>query len=174
MFFIQICGYAADSMNMSKQSLKLKPIHYGFNRPTARTSKRIIQPNGIFKNKDLTDPQQHNFILNLIDQTITHAKRTYASIHPIHINNKKFYALYLHSTKATQLQNDTRFNFWKNIQNANERISHNKNNHLFEDMLGIYRDVILRKSTYVTNGIHSKTTQLLPMCALLSSLEAKV
>ncbi|WP_208437259.1 DUF4043 family protein [Bartonella taylorii] len=40
------------------------------------------------------------------------------------------------------------------MQNANERISRNQNHPLFENALGIYRNVILRESAYVTNGVH--------------------
>ncbi len=109
MFFIQVCGYTANRIDFIEQSLTLKPIHYGFNKPTTPTSKRIIRPYGVLKDEDLTDPQQHNFNLDLIDQAFQRARGTSLKIHPIHINNREFYVLYLHPTQVTQLQKNTEF-----------------------------------------------------------------
>ncbi|WP_019221302.1 DUF4043 family protein [Bartonella senegalensis] len=155
MFFIQVCGYTADSINSGKQNLTLQPIDYGFNKPTAPSSKRIIRPQGVMKDEDLTDPQHHSFSLDLIDKAVIHAKCAYHKIRPTYINNRKFYVLYLHPTQVTQLRDNTDPDMWKHIQNANEWMCLDENHPLLEESLGIYNDVVLRQSVDVTNGVHS-------------------
>ncbi|WP_273721058.1 MULTISPECIES: DUF4043 family protein [unclassified Bartonella] len=76
-FFIHVCGYTAKDIDVHGRNFTLSPIHYGFNNPTAPTSKRIIHPHGVTKDEDLTDPTQHSLTLDLIDQATVRAKCAY-------------------------------------------------------------------------------------------------
>ncbi|WP_273760422.1 DUF4043 family protein [Bartonella sp. ML70XJBT.G] len=154
-FFIHVCGYTAKNIDVNGLDFTLRPIHYGFNEPTAPTSKRIIRPHGVTKDEDLTDPKQHSLTLDLIDQAVIQAKCADRKIRPISINNREFYVLYLHPTQVTQLRNSAGAEMWRGIQTAKEWMHLDKNQPLFQNSLGIYHDVILRDSTYVTQGIHS-------------------
>ncbi|WP_208441739.1 phage capsid family protein [Bartonella raoultii] len=154
-FFIHVCGYTARDIDVNGHNFTLSPFHYGFNTPTAPTSQRIIRPHDITKDEDLTDPQQHSLTLDLIDQAVIQAKCKYPEIHPISINNREFYVLYLHPTQVSQLRESVEAEKWRDIQTAKEWINLDKNHPLLQDSLGVYRDVILRDSAYITKGIHS-------------------
>ncbi|KEG17444.1 N4-gp56 family major capsid protein [Bartonella bacilliformis] len=150
MFFIQVCGYTAKIINFEGRTLTLKPVHYGFNTPTAPTDKRIVRPNGKTKDEDLKENDV--FDLKLIDKAVERAKLANPKIRPVRIDGENVYVLYLHPTQVTQLRTNTDIGQWLDITKAVYSGTRAKNP-LYSGSLGMYNGVILREAEHVTEGV---------------------
>ncbi|KEG20327.1 N4-gp56 family major capsid protein [Bartonella bacilliformis] len=150
MFFIQVCGYTAKTINFEGRTLTLKPVHYGFNTPTVPTDKRIVRPNGKTKDEDLKE--NDIFDLKLIDKAVERAKLANPKIRPVRIDGENVYVLYLHPTQVTQLRTNTDIGQWLDITKAVYSGTRAKNP-LYSGSLGMYNGVILREAEHVTEGV---------------------
>ncbi|WP_019222658.1 N4-gp56 family major capsid protein [Bartonella rattaustraliani] len=156
MFFIQVCGYTARDLNFEGRSITLKPLHYGFNIPTAPTDKRIVRPNGKTKDEDLK--VNDVFDLKLIDKAVERAKLANPKIRPVRIEGENVYVLYLHPTQVTQLRTNTDAGQWLDITKAIYSGSRIKNP-LYDGSLGMYNGVVLREAEHITEGVSSGETR---------------
>ncbi|ENN90227.1 N4-gp56 family major capsid protein [Bartonella bovis] len=152
MFFIQVCGYSADRINFEGREFKLKPVHYGFNRPTAPTDKRIIRPNEKKQDEDIDENDV--FDLQLIDQAVERAKLAMPKIRPVRVDGESVYVMYLHPTQVRQLRTNTEPGQWLDITKAIYSGSRMKNP-IYNGSLGMYNGVILRESAHVTAGVET-------------------
>lgn len=154
MFFIQVCGYTAKSINFEGRSITLKPVHYGFNAPTAPTNKRVVRPHDKTKDEDLKENDVFN--LKLIDKAVERAKLANPKIRPVRIDGENVYVLYLHPTQVTQLRTNTDAGQWLDITKAIYSGSRIKNP-LYDGSLGMYNGVVLREAEHITEGVESGT-----------------
>ncbi|WP_455479210.1 N4-gp56 family major capsid protein [Bartonella sp. B23] len=155
MFFIQVCGYTAKTINFEGRTITLKPVHYGFNDPTAPTDKRVVRPNGKTKDEDLKENDVFN--LKLIDKAVERAKLANPKIRPVRVDGENVYVLYLHPTQVTQLRTNTDAGQWLDITKAIYSGNRLKNP-LYDGSLGMYNGVVLREAEHVTEGVESGST----------------
>ncbi|EJF77796.1 hypothetical protein MCQ_01486 [Candidatus Bartonella washoeensis Sb944nv] len=156
MFFLQVCGYTANTISVDGRQLYIKPVHYGFNQPTAPSSKRIIRPDAKTSDEDLKEKGKHSFSLKLIDEAVECAKLANPQISPVNIGGDSVYVLYLHPKQVTQLRTNTAAGEWLDIQKSVYATSRAKNP-IFDGSLGMYNGVILREAVHVTHGVNSTT-----------------
>ncbi|MCZ2203719.1 N4-gp56 family major capsid protein [Bartonella sp. A05] len=154
MFFIHVCGYTAKTLHFEGRTITLKPVHYGFNTPTAPTNKRVVRPNGKIKDEDLK--ANDLFDLKLIDKAVERAKLANPKIRPVRVDGENVYVLYLHPTQVTQLRTNTEAGQWLDITKAIYSGSRMKNP-IYNGSLGMYNGVILREAEHVTEGVESGT-----------------
>ncbi|MCZ2204494.1 phage capsid family protein [Bartonella sp. A05] len=152
MFFLKVCGYTAERIFLNRRKLDIQPFHYGFNPPNAPSSERIIWPEGKTKEEELDTNDR--FHLKLIDKAVECAKCANPQIRPVRVNGENMYVLYLHPTQVIQLQANAGQEQWRLIQESTFYGSRSQNP-LFQGSLGVYNNVILRESEYVTPGVHS-------------------
>ncbi|WP_455476320.1 N4-gp56 family major capsid protein [Bartonella sp. B17] len=150
MFFIQVCGYTADTIQYEGRDIPILPVSYGFNQPIAPSSKRVVRPNGKTADEDLDENDV--FSLRLIDIAVERAKLANPKIRPVRVDGKNVYVLYLHPTQVTQLRSNTETGQWlditKSVYNGNSA-----KNPLLDGSLGMYNGVILREAEHITHGV---------------------
>ncbi|WP_208442443.1 N4-gp56 family major capsid protein [Bartonella raoultii] len=154
MFFLQVCGYTARTINIDGREIYIKPVYYGFNEIMAPSSERIIRPDGKTKDEELTEKAKHGFSLKLIDEAVKQAKLANPQISPVHVNGDDVYVLYLHPTQVMQLRTNTAAGEWLDIQKSVYATSRAKNP-IFDGSLGMYNGVVLREALHVTHGVKS-------------------
>ncbi|WP_336276967.1 N4-gp56 family major capsid protein [Bartonella sp. CB178] len=159
MFFMHVCGYTPDALEFEGRNLQLSPVHYGFNKPTAPTSKRIIRPNDKMADEELD--KNDVFDLQLIDKAVERAKLANPKIRPVRVDGENVYVLYLHPTQVTQLRTNTDRGQWLDITKAGYNGSRGKNP-IFDGSLGMYNGVILREAEHITQGVVSSTEDEVP------------
>ncbi|AGF74959.1 phage related protein [Bartonella australis AUST/NH1] len=152
MFFMQVCGYTAETINFEGRTITIKPVHYGFNEPTPPTDKRVVYPNG--KKADEKLEANDVFNLTLIDKAVERAKLANPKIRPVRVDGESVYVLYLHPTQVTQLRTNTEAGQWLDITKAIYNGSRSKNP-IYSGSLGMYNGVILRETEHVTEGVES-------------------
>ncbi|WP_336278490.1 N4-gp56 family major capsid protein [Bartonella sp. CB175] len=155
MFFIQVCGYTAKEMYFEGRTVSMSPVHYGFNKPTEPTSKRIVRPNQ--KTADEGLDKSDVFTLQLIDQAVERAKLANPKIRPVRVDGENVYVLYLHPTQVTQLRTNTEAGQWLDITKSIYSGSRAKNP-IFDGSLGMYNGVVLREAEHITQGVSSTIT----------------
>ncbi|WP_299949078.1 N4-gp56 family major capsid protein [uncultured Ruegeria sp.] len=151
-FFNQICGYTAATDTRFT----------GNNAVTAPTSNRILRGGNQSDDQSITsgDP----FLLQHIDvareraETSSTENDTGPLIRPIRYMGDDYYVMFLHDHQVTSLRTDaaTAGN-WVDIQKAAMQGGDVRDNPIFTGALGVYNGVILHKSNYVTQGVHSST-----------------
>ncbi|WP_455476857.1 N4-gp56 family major capsid protein [Bartonella sp. B41] len=154
MFFIQVCGYTAKTLNFEGRDILIKPVHYGFNLPLPPTDKRILRSKGKKKDEDLR--REDIFNLQLIDQAVERAKLANPKIRPVRVGGENVYVLYLHPTQVTQLRTNTDAGQWLDITKAIYSGSRIKNP-IYDGSLGMYNGVILRETEHVTEGVETSS-----------------
>ncbi|WP_407965336.1 N4-gp56 family major capsid protein [Bartonella sp. C271] len=154
MFFLHVCGFTADNINFEGRAITLRPVHYGFNKPTEPSDKRILRPNGKTKDSDLKSGDI--FTLKLIDKAVERAKLANPKIRPVRVDGENVYVLYLHPTQVTQLRTNTEPGQWLDITKAVYNGSRVKNP-IYNGSLGMYNGVILREAAHITEGVGSLT-----------------
>ncbi|MET3560589.1 N4-gp56 family major capsid protein [Bartonella japonica] len=150
MFFIQVCGYSALNINFEGRNIAIKPVHYGFNTPTAPTDKRVLRPNEKTKDEELKEKDV--FSLSLIDKAVERAKLANPKIRPVRVDGENVYVLYLHPTQVTQLRTNTDAGQWLDITKAIYSGSRIKNP-IYDGSLGMYNGVVLRETEHITEGV---------------------
>lgn len=152
MAFIQWGGYTGTTMAFEGRTLAIRPVHYGFNVPTAPT--RVVRPNARANDQSLISTDLFN--LNLIDYAVEQAKLSNPKIRPVRINGENKYVMYLHPTQITDLRTNTATGQWLDIQKAVYQGS-KQNNPIYDGSIGEYNNVILREAEHVVPGVNSST-----------------
>ncbi|WP_412058130.1 N4-gp56 family major capsid protein [Bartonella sp. DGB2] len=153
MFFTHMCGYTSKTMNFEGQDIILKPVHYGFNEPTAPSKERHIIAGNKTSEEDLTPDDAFN--LSLIDKAVERAKLANPKIRPVRVEGESVYVLYLHPTQVTALRTNTNAGQWLDITKAAYSGSRSKNP-IFDGSLGMYNGVVLREAEHITVGVGIK------------------
>lgn len=152
MAFMQWGGYTGTTMTFEGRTLAIKPVHYGFNAPTAPT--RVVRPNARADDQSLISTDIFN--LNLIDYAVEQAKLSNPKIRPVRVNGENKYVMYLHPTQVTDLRTSTNSGQWLDITKAAYQGSR-ANNPIYDGSLGEYNGVILREAEHVVPGVNSST-----------------
>lgn len=152
MAFMQWGGYTGTTMSFEGRTLAIRPVHYGFNAPTAPT--RVVRPNARANDQSLISTDL--FDLKLIDYAVEQAKLSNPKIRPVRINGENKYVMYLHPTQITDLRTTTASGQWLDITKAVYQGS-KQNNPIYDGSLGEYNGVILREAEHVVPGVNSST-----------------
>lgn len=152
-FFIQVCGYTGTKTTIAGVTTPLSPVYWGFNTPTAPSSKRWIIQNGRANEEALTEGD--TFTLRSVDAAVEKAKVANPRIRPVQIGTDRVYVMYLHPYQVSALRTNTDTGQWLDIQKAAYNGSRAKNP-IFDGSLGMYNGVVLRESEDVTPGLTSK------------------
>jgi len=152
MAFLQWGGYTSSTITFEGRTFELKPVHYGFNAPTAPT--RIIRAAARTNDQSLVSGDV--FDLKLIDYAVEQAKLANPKIRPVRVNGENKYVMYLHPTQVTDLRTSTSAGQWLDITKAVYQGSR-ANNPIYDGSLGEYNGVILREAEHVVPGVNSST-----------------
>ncbi len=149
-------GYTAEYLETNGKKTILKPVHYGFNKPTKPTEKRHLILGGKKRENDLT--KEDRFNLSSIDQAVMLAKTSMPSLQPVTINGDKVYVMYLHPSQVKDLRTNCQAGQWLDIQKAAYSGSRS-NNPIFDGSLGMYNGVVLREANHVMPGVTDEKSQ---------------
>jgi len=152
MAFLQWGGFTASTITFEGRTFTLRPVHYGFNAPTAPT--RIIRAGARSNDESLVSTDV--FDLKLIDYAVEQAKLANPKIRPVRVNGENKYVMYLHPTQVTDLRTSTSAGQWLDITKAVYNGS-KANNPIYDGSLGEYNGVILREAEHVVPGVNSST-----------------
>lgn len=152
MAFMHWGGYTAPTMSFEGRTLSIKPVHYGFNAPSAPT--RVVRPNARANDQSLVSTDLFN--LNLIDYAVEQAKLANPRIRPVRVNGENKYVMYLHPAQVTDLRTTTATGQWLDITKAVYQGS-KQDNPIYDGSLGEYNGVILREAEHVVPGVNSST-----------------
>ena len=154
MAFMHWGGYTAPTMAFEGRTLTIKPVHYGFNAPTAPSSNRVIRAGAYANDQSITSSDV--FTLGLIDKAVEKAKLANPRIRPVRVDGENVYVMYLHPIQITDLRTNTSTGQWLDIQKAAYQGSR-ANNPIFDGSLGMYNGVVLREAEHVVPGVNSST-----------------
>jgi N4-gp56 family major capsid protein len=146
-FFNQICGYTVQSDTKFT----------GNNSVVAPSSGRITRPAAVSADESLDTYATHKMTLDMIDRAVEAAETASPLIRPIMINGERHYVMFIHTYQATDLRLNSSTGQWQDIQKAAMQGGQTSKNPIFTGALGMYNNVILHKSTRVTQGVHSST-----------------
>lgn len=156
MAFMHFGGFTAPTMAFEGRTVTIKPVHYGFNAPTAPSTNRIVRAGAVANDESLTSA--HIFTLDLIDKAVEKAKLANPKIRPVMVDGAKHYVMYLHTTQVTDLRTNTSTGQWLDIQKAAEK--RGSSNPIFDGSLGVYNNVILREAEHVVPGVSTAGAQI--------------
>lgn len=154
MAFMQFGGYTAPTMLFEGRTVTIKPVHYGFNAPTAPSANRVVRAGGRANDESLTSADI--FTLDLIDKAKERAETANPKIRPVMVDGQKHYVMYLHNYQVTDLRTNTSTGQWMDIQKAAEK--RGGSNPIFDGSLGVYNNVVLRSAEHVVTGVRSDTS----------------
>lgn len=146
--FRHLCGYSISPAASTKLTL--------FNTPSAPSTNNKVLANAITVDESLTSVDTMSF--SLIDKALLKAKLATPLVKPLMIGGKKMYVAFLHPIQVRDLQTDTTVGNWLDIQKAAMNGGQISDNPIFTGALGVYKNVILHESEYVTTGVHSSTS----------------
>lgn len=147
-FFNQVCGYTPET----------RTKFTGNNAITAPTAGRHLFATGTHSDdQSLSTFADDKMTLDMIDYCVEVAETASPLIRPIMINGSKHYVMFIHPYQATDLRTNASVGQWQDIQQAAMQGGKVSNNPIFTGALGMYNNVILHKSTRVTQGVHSGT-----------------
>lgn len=154
MAFMQFGGFTAPTMAFEGRTVTIKPVHYGFNAPTAPSANRVLRAGAVANDESLTS--SNIFTLDLIDKAVEKAKVANPKIRPVMVDGEKKYVMYLHPYQVTDLRINTSTGQWLDIVKA---VYNGKgaNNPIYDGSLGEYNNVILREAEHVVPGVRSDT-----------------
>lgn len=151
--FNQLCGYTP----ANTVSLTSGPKWTGLNPVTAPTSGagliRHMWAGTATSDETLTSAD--TFTTLLIEKAVTRAKLGHQKIKPIMVGGRKKYVMYLHEVQVEQLRTDTGAGGWLEIQKA--ALAGAGKHGIYTNALGEWRDVVLRSTQDITNGVNSST-----------------
>lgn len=154
MAFMHFGGFTAPTMAFEGRTVTIKPVHYGFNAPTAPTTNRVVRAGAVANDESLTSA--HVFTLDLIDKAVERAKVANPKIRPVMVDGAKKYVMYLHPYQVTDLRTNTSTGQWLDIVKAVYN-GKGSNNPIYDGSLGEYNNVILREAEHVVPGVNSST-----------------
>jgi len=152
--FNHLCGNTVETSGV-------KTAH---NTVTAPSTNRIFRKAAAATDQALTSSD--TFTLDLIDTAVVKAQTantdidsTGPQIRPIRIDGQEMYVMFLHDYQVNDLRLNTSTGQWLDIQKAVIAGGDAKKNPLFtgSNLVGIYNNVVIHKSNYVTLGVHSTT-----------------
>ena len=151
--FNQLCGFTpangASGTNTKRTGNQVVP---------AASANNIIRPNGKATDQALVDGDQ--ITLPLVDALVERAgtmRQEFGQpiIRPFRIMGEDYYVLFVHDYQAVDLRRNAGDGGWLTIQKAALQGGAISNNPIFDGALGVYNNVILHKSTRVTQGVQS-------------------
>lgn len=157
MAFMQFGGFTAPTMAFEGRTVTIKPVHYGFNAPTAPSTNRVLRAGAAANDESLTSA--HIFTLDLIDKAVEKAKVANPKIRPVMVDGVKKYVMYLHPYQVTDLRTNTSTGQWLDIVKAVYQGSKG-NNPIYDGSLGEYNNVILREAEHVVPGVSTAGAQI--------------
>ena len=150
-FFNQVCG---------RNQTGLSPKYTGLQAPVAPSATRriVVDATGPTVNsEDENIVAADTFSLEYVDYAKELADTADPQIRPISVGGEKVYVMYLHPYQITDLRTNTDTGQWLDIQKAAMAGMQATKNPIFSGALGVYNNVILRKSHDVPTGVNSST-----------------
>lgn len=97
------------------------------------------------------------FTISLIDKAVERARTLTPAFRPVRVSGKNMFVAFLHEYQVTDLRINTNTGQWQDIQKAAMSGGEIGDNPIFDGSLGVYNNVILHPTNYVTQGVHSST-----------------
>ncbi len=149
-FFSHVCGYTPE----------IRPKFNGNNTITAPT-RQIWTESGTSADQDLD--ANDTFSLRYVDYAREMAETSDAPLRPINVSGVEGgtdieggkYIMFLHPWQVTDLRTDAGTGQWLDIQKAAMAGGNQSKNPIYNDSLGEYNNVILKKANHITQGVHS-------------------
>lgn len=145
--FNHLCSYTPANTDTASNT----PNQRGHNTILAATSSRTIRSGAAATDEALAGDSTKKFNLTMIDYAIERANSTAGNSSRMTKPSTGKYVCYVHWSQLTDLYADDR---WEAIHIAAIQGA-NKNESLFRDVQGLYRDVLIIPSNFVTPGVHS-------------------
>lgn len=145
-FFNQVCGNTAETRGK----------YNGFNMPTAPSSTRAVWAGSASNDQGLTSSD--TFTLDLLLKAREKASVGSSMVRPLRIKNVgNVYVCYLHDYQVRALKSNFSSGQWGDIQKAAMQGGQVSDNPVFTGALGMYENIVLRRSQDVTTGVNSST-----------------
>lgn len=158
-FFNQVCANVQAGLSIKVTGLQPVPVP---------DTDHVFRPNAVANDQTLGAGDK--FTLDIIDRVkeraMTMKDRTGKPlIKPITIKGEPMFVLFIHDFQETDLFLDaTTAGNWYDIQQAAIMGSKISGNGIFTGALGVYKNVVLHKSTRVPTGANSGTGAAVPTC----------
>jgi N4-gp56 family major capsid protein len=155
-FFNHVCGYTPETR-----------AKYNGNNTITAPSRQIWTHSGASADETLASTD--TFSLKYVDYAREMAETGGSSgnpaLRPINVTGVDGgrdisggkYVMYLHPWQVTDLRTDAGSGQWLDIQKAAMAGGKMSNNPIYDDSLGEYNNVILRKANHITSGVNSST-----------------
>lgn len=153
--FRHLCGFSVSPAASTKLT--------GFNTPVAPS-------NQVWAGSHTTDETMASgdeFSFAAIDKALLKAKFPGSGspkLRPIVMNGQKYYLCFIHGDQTYDLQTSTATGNWFDVWSKALQGGQYKDNPLFTGALGMYKNVILHESDYITNGVNSTTSAEVTTC----------
>jgi len=145
-FFNQVCGYTPET----------RAKYFGFNAPTAPTSTRQVWAGTAANDQSLTSSD--TFTLDLLLKARERAVVGESKIRPLRLKGgQDVYVCYLHDYQVRTLKSNFSTGQWGDIQKAAMQGGQVEKNPIFKGALGMYDNIVLRRSQDVTQGVNAST-----------------
>lgn len=151
MMFRQLCGYAPATAEVGQVT--------GFNTPTAPTTNNIVYSSATHTTEATLD-NTDLFTFTAIDKALEKAKLNTPRLRPIRVNGKPMWVVFLHPNQVYDLQTATTVGNWFDIQSKALQGGQYGDNPIFTGSLGVYKNVVLHESEYVTNGLDAASAPI--------------
>lgn len=151
-FFNHVCGYTP-----------ITGAKFNGNNAITAPTRQIWTHSGASADETLTSTDV--FTLKYVDYAREMAETGTSPLRPVNvmgvdggrdISGGK-YVMYLHPYQVTDLRTDAGSGQWLDIQKAAAAGGKLSNNPIYDDSLGEYNNVILRKANHITNGVNSSS-----------------
>lgn len=147
--FNQLCGFTNETdVAFTGQQAVLAP-----------SANNIIRPGGVANDQSIaTAPITLTMIDALKERAATMRQQfNQPIIRPVMMNGDAYYCLFIHDFQETDLRKDAGATGWRTLYDNAMRGGEITKNPIFTGALGMYNNVIIHKSTRVTNGVNSGT-----------------
>jgi len=151
-FFNHVCGYTPETR-----------VKYNGNNSITAPTRQIWTKSGAAADESLGTTDV--FTLKYVDYAREMAETASSPLRPVNvmgvdggrdISGGK-YVMYLHPYQVTDLRTDAGSGQWLDIQKAAMAGGKLSNNPIYDDSLGEYNNVILKKANHITSGVNSST-----------------
>lgn len=159
-FFNHVCGYTPINASGGRYN--------GNNTVVAPSSGRHLWVGSSAYNSDDDLTSADTFDLRYIDYAREMAETASSPVRPINISGDYEaggrdlaggkYVIYLHPYQVTDLRTNTSDGQWMDIHQAALQGGEISKNNIFTDALGMYNNVIIKKSMHVTQGVDADGT----------------
>lgn len=143
----------------------------GFNATIAPDTNHIIRLDGTTTAGSLSTTNV--MTLNVIDRCIERANTISPLVRPFKVNGTDMWVLFIHDYQVYDLETSTSTGGWLDIQKAALTSGNQfKDNPLFSGALGIYKNVIIKRSTYIPYGSDTTTARTSTRTAIFAGSQA--